>query len=221
MPLFSRILGISKNEVADVQNKSLLVALSGIPADTGDVASFPFVKPLSVNNDGVTFDFETLDGSTNPIDAFTQSESQFDIYITTVNIIIEGESSAALDRFGSLIGGLPEGILTFFENDGVRIPISEIPLRTNIDFLRVGTQSPEFGVDDSAWRIQLSGLGNANKAYNPVWDMIRLSSGYGMRLVAGEDQKMGITIQDDLTGVEIQKFNISISGFKAPTLRTK
>lgn len=219
MPINSFIIGKRNREPADVQNSSLLVSVSNIPADTGDILALPFVSPLSINNDGQTFDLR-VDGTTNPVDAFIGSEDELDVYITTVNIIIEGDSTATLNQFAGVLP-LTNGILTYFENDGIRTPISSVPLRSNLDFVRIGTLTPHFGADDTAWRAQLSGLGNSNKAYNPVWDMARLSAGFGTRLVAGEDQKLGITIQDDLTVAGIESFTITLAGFKAPTRRTK
>lgn len=216
--LLNRIVGAGNREPADVQNNALSVSLSNIPADTGDIITLPFVQPVSINNDGVSFDLR-VDGTVDPVDAFILSDKDFDTYITAANIIIEGQSAATLQDFGSVSGGLTNGILTYFENDGVRIPISSVPLKRNIDFLRVGTLTPTFGQDDSAWRIQLSGTGNSNKTYNPVWDLKRLSAGLGARLIAGEDQKLGITIQDDLTVAGVQGFSITLLGFRSPVRR--
>jgi len=211
MPTPTNIVG-KNNEVAGVQEGALVVTNIPVPASTdSDLIIVPLVINVSVDGAGVVFDLN-LDGSSTPIDALIQADSDGDIYIKTINIIIEDTGNIFLEDFGGIAGGLSNGIDTFIEARGVRFPISKRPLFTNFDMVRVGTLTPPVGADDTAFRIKQR-QGSGDTLYNPVWDMTRLSSGdLGIRLAANTNQKIGITINDNLTS--LVSFNMVMTGFK-------
>lgn len=205
----------SEGKTASVIDRGIAISPTPIPrpADKNFIQR-PFVIALSTDGSGigVETDLSLIVGSlADPVDAFVQARPDGDIYFTTVNIFVEGSGNISLEDFGDISGGLVNGLGSFIENEGVKTPITEIPLRTNISLIRFGTLTPGLGGDDTAFRgKQAQGAGDT--FYNPVWDLKRLSAGgEGVVLAAGTNQRMGVTIQDDMTS--LISFDILFEGY--------
>lgn len=196
-------------------DRGLVTTPNPIPAPSnGELMQIPFIQALSTDGSGTGIEIDLrLNGSlASPIDAFIGAVSNADIYIKTANIFIEDNATLILQDFGAIADGLTNGLNTFIESEGVKFPITKQPILTNLDLTRIGTKTPTLGSDDSAFRIKVAGQGNSNSAYNPVWDFTLLAAGTeGVILPAGTNRKLGITINDDLTGLEA--FNIIMSGY--------
>lgn len=188
------------------------LVVSNIPVPSPSNIKFiqiPFIENLSINGDGVSFDLR-VDGSVTPIDAFLEARSDGDLYIKTANIIVEDAGNIALEDFGAL-PALTNGIDTFIENEGIRFNITKQPIKNNFDMIRIGTLTPAVGADDTAFRIKQR-LGVGDTLYNPVWDFTRLAGGTeGIRLASNTKQRLGITINDDLT--TLTSFNMVLTGY--------
>ena len=196
-------------EVADVQDRGLVVTMNPFPAVNENVIQVPLIRTVTVGGDGVTNNL-IVDGSVDNIDAFVQAEDDGDIYLTTVNLIIEDNLTIFLDWFGGITAGLANGIVTFYEVEGVKTPISDVPILTNLDAISIGTLTKAFGEEEKAYRVKFDAT--SNTAYLPVWDLTRLSSGQGLLLRAGTKEKFGITIRDDLS--PLVQFRMSAIGYK-------
>jgi len=194
-----------------VVDEGLVVTRNPVLAPASkDFTQVPFVMNLAVDGDGA-IDLRQ-DGSTTAIDAFIEARSDGDLYIEIANLFIEGAGNIDLNQFGG-IAALTNGIETFVESEGTKIPITQVPILTNIDMIRIGTLTQGLGEDATAFRGKQA-LGVGNTFYNPVWDLTKLSSGNeGIVLAAGTNQRLGITINDDLTGVALTAFNIIMIGY--------
>lgn len=199
-------------DIAEVFDNALAVTQIPAPVSTSEVLTLPYVQFMTVNGDRETSDLN-LDGSTNPITAFIESENDADIYIKELKIVVVDSPALNLSDFGAISGGLANGLVPYFENKGVRLAVSERPIKTNFELLRIGSKSPAFGNDDTAYRIQGAKGGGADYAYFSAWDMTALSAGdLGVRLSAGQGQKLGVVIQDDL--LPLTAFDILCIGYR-------
>jgi len=205
MPLDVRIVG-EKAGFADVQDKAQLTSIVPYPPINVDNKIVPFFGRLTMNGDGITSEL-TVDGSMTPIDAFIGPPVDGDLYITTANVLIADSGAISLNRFGAATA-LTNGINFFVETQNKRLNIS-VGLKTNFDFIRIGTLTVGTGGKNDAY--QLSNTDPANDdGYNPILDFTRASP-IGIRLRRDTQDKLGICINDDLTG--IATFNIGITGF--------
>jgi hypothetical protein len=173
-----------------------------------DITATPFIRFLTINNDGATNNLN-VDGSVISIDAYVEGNNFGDFYITTANIVIADDSPLNLNGFG----GLPEltnGVQFFYQTASDSIPVA-FSLTTNYDMIRLGTLTHPIGGKTDAY--QISKVDSAgNDGYNPIWDLARYSPfGLGLRLRKNTKDRIGITIRDDLTG--LSSFNMVVSGF--------
>lgn len=202
----------TNNEVAQVAEGGLVVTSTPAPAATLDTITSPYIGFMTPTGLGGDEDL-TLDGSTTEIDVFIEAENDADIYIKEIKVLVVDNAVLALTDFGAIATGLTNGLLPFYRNKGVDISFTERPLFTNFDILRVGSKSPEFGVDDTAWRIKGAKGGGSDYAYLGVWDMTQVSPGnVGIRLVANSGQRLGVKIRDDLT--TLTSFEILCIGYR-------
>ena len=196
-----------KSGFADVQDKGVLVSVLPYPPLDVDDKIIPFFGALTVDGDGVTTSL-SVNGSVTPVDAFIGPPIIGDLYLTTANILISDSGAIALNKFGSINGGLLNGINFFNESANERLDIS-IALKTNFDFIRIGTLTVGTGGKTDAYQLAAANTDN-DDGYNPVLDFTRVSP-IGIRLRADTKDKLGICINDDLTSVNT--FNIVITGF--------
>jgi len=200
-----RVKGDNKG-FAEVQDKALIVSVLPYPPLDVENKILPFIGTLTVNGDGVTNDL-TVDGSVVPVDAFIGPPVTGDLYITTANILIADSGAVALNAFGSGLA-LTNGINFFIETANERVDIS-IGLKSNFDFIRVGTLTQGTGSKVDAYQLAKTDASN-NDGYNPVLDFTNTSP-HGIRLRKDTLDKIGICINDNLTAVAT--FNILISGY--------
>ena len=213
MSLFARIIGKNKQQ-ADVVEGGLLVSAQAAPSPVDEQVMIPYAEVMTLNNDGETMNLN-VDGSATSVRAYIEAESGVDIYIKQVSILVEavvGGNGMQLNMFGGIVGGLTEGLVPFLESKNVLHPISERPIKTNFDLVRIGSLTPAIGVDDSAFRIK-NGKTSASWGYLSRWDVTQLSSGTdGLPLQANTKQKFGVIIQDDL--LSLGALEIFVLGFR-------
>ena len=204
----------SKRQEAKISEGGLLVTPNAAPAPIDDQVVLPLARIMFLDNDGVTNNLN-VDGSVNERMAYIQAEPNHDIYIKQVSIIVEatsGGSGTQLNMFGGIIDGLDVGLKPFFENENVRLSVSERPIKTNFDLIRLGSLSPNIGADETAFRIK-NGKTTNSYGYLSRWDTTQLSSGNeGFALKAGTKQRFGLAISDDLTSLDA--FEIFVIGFR-------
>lgn len=189
-----------------IKDEALLVSVLPYPPAGVAGKTLPFTGALTVNGDGITIDLN-VDGSTIPIDAFIGPPVTGDLYLTTANVLIADNGAVALNKFGSQ-SSLTNGISFFIETENKRTSIG-LSLKSNFDFIRVGTLTQGTGGKTDAYQLANTDSAN-NDGYNPVLDF-RSVSPTGIRLRKDTLDKIGIEISDDLTGVAT--FNVLINGY--------
>lgn len=200
-----KILGDNTQGYAHVEDQGLLVSVLQYPPLAVKNLEIPFFAQMTINGDGVTSDL-TVNGSVVPVEAFVKSSSRGDIYISTANVLIADTGAVALNKFGAKVA-LTNGLKFFVSTENEKIDIS-IDLKTNHDFIRIGTLTVGIGSKVDAY--QLANLDPANDdGYNPIIDLTRIS-GQGIRLRQNTNDNFGITINDDLSLVST--FNILLTG---------
>ena len=195
------------SDTAQLEDGGVLTSILPYPPLNVENKVIPFVGNLTLNGDGVTSSL-SVDGSTINVDAFIGPPVFGDLYLTSANILIGDSGVLKLNTFGSIAGGLTNGVDFFIENANQRVVFASA-LKTNFDFIRVGTLTQGLGGKNDAY--QMSNATPANEdAYNPIIDFTLISPG-GVRLRKDTLDKLGIIIKDDITSVSL--FNILINGY--------
>lgn len=204
-------------DTASIQNAALTV--TQIPSPNGNQITIPFVQPLTIQGDGVTTNLK-VDGSTNNIRAFIESESDGDVYVTQINAVILGTiggGNALLSDFAAVTGGLTNGCVLFAEIEGNIIEYTEVDLKTNFQWVSLGSLTASLGEDAAAFRVQNVIPGNNSFGYIPRLDMKELAPPFGIRLKSRGSDQLGIIIRDDLTVATVSAFQLTAIGFKIIT----
>lgn len=204
--MIKTLLSGKRAEVANVEDEALLVHVVPHPPLVAENRSFPFFGSFTVNGDGVTENLN-VDGSVNPVEAFLGSVPDGDIYIQTANVLIADSGVVSLNRFGGA-SELTNGVNLFFDLQNDRTTVMQ-PFKSNFDFIRAGTLTEGTGGKNDAYQLANADASN-NDGYNPVLDLTRVSQ-QGVRLRRDEGDRIGIIINDDLTGVST--FEIRVTGF--------
>ncbi len=120
-----------------------------------------------------------------------------DRYIKTVQFTIV-DQNATLTQFGN-IGALSDPILFAWDRLGETVLLAS--MISNYDHVRLSGGDPPFGTGTAAF-IANNVQGNS-EAYLPIVDFQRIFGlPWGIRLAAGSDEVLRITIQDDTSGVD-------------------
>lgn len=205
------------NQTVEIQSSALSVTQFTPPSDEQII--IPFVRPFTIGGDGVTSSLK-VDGSTNPVDAFIGADADGDIFITELNVVllgVTGGSNSLLSDFAAITGGLTNGCILFRNIKGTINEFREFPIKTNFNWVTVGTLTAPVGVDSAAFRLKDVLPGNNSFGYNPRLDMRAINPPFGLRLAALSADRLGIIIQDDLTVADVSAYVINAIGFKKLT----
>ncbi len=167
---------------------------TGLPPFGNTVQAIPFSVFFS-DVDGETE--MAVDGSVDPVFFEIRPDTDRDRYIKTVQFTIV-DQNATLTQFGN-IGALDFPIL--FEWDRLGETVLLATMISNYDHVRLSGGDPPFGDGTASFRA--SNVLGTSEAYLPVLDFQRMFGlPWGIRLGAGSDEVLRITIQDDITGVD-------------------
>lgn len=192
---------------------SLHVAITPEPPETDEILSAPFATWVTLNGiyfiDGGVNDLRVNGSLASPIEAYVAARQQGDLYLTSLNILISA-TTLTMNRFGDINNGLTNGIIFFYESPLGRIE-SPVVIKTNFDLFRFSPdKAAALGSKNDAFQIANAVL--LQDAYLPIIDLRQFSpSGYGVRLRQNQEDKIGISIRDDLT--TLGGFNIFAGGY--------
>jgi len=167
---------------------------TGLPPFGNTVQAIPFNEFFS-DLDGVT-DMR-VDGSVIPEFFEIRPDTDRDRYIKTIQFTIV-DQNATLTQFGN-IGNLTNG--TLFEWDRLGETVELATMISNYDHVRLAGGQPAFGDGTASFRA--SNVLGTSEAYIPLLDFqLIFGLPWGIRLAAGSDEVLRITVRDDVTGVD-------------------
>lgn len=189
------------------------------PPVDGDQIIQLYVRPLTLNNDGVTTDMK-VNGSVTPQEFYIEAEVGFDIYVNSVSFFIAAELTLAdLGEFAGIVA-LTNGCQLIYESTETGNIIVGDDLKTNFDLLRMATMNPNFGlVSNAAFKI-IQAFSNQDDGYLFI---VKFSDygyeteyGGGLRLRANTSDRLVFKIRDNLnlTPSQISSFNGIAYGFR-------
>jgi hypothetical protein len=155
-----------------------------------------------------------VDGSTVPQDFYISASQDYDIWVKYISSEISDTSGLTLNNFGGL-SALTNGVqwIWFNQQEG-EYELHE-GIKTNKEFIRIGTDTAAIGTGSDAFLADVQG-GGAQKSYFPSID---LKEGYGLpygiRLRQGSTDKIIFRVRDNLAGLSV--FNIVAYGVRVST----
>ena len=153
-----------------------------------------FLKELS---NGITSDM-SVNGSVTPVDFFVQPPVDEVWYIAKWMLYLQDGKGFDITTWGSN-GALTNGLDLKVEVNGVTVNQLDFPVKHNGDIARI------------AYDMQLHEFGNGDDILTAQWSFTEM--GQFLRLDGATNDKLIVTVQDDLTGITTQ--HIHIQGFKA------
>jgi len=154
----------------------------------------------SVFADSGSTESMAVDGSGTSVEYFVSPTAGFDSYIKVISVIIGDGGSPALNKFGAL-AALANGVEIFLDTQDLGTAIVHGGIKTNLEFIRLGTLTGAIGTGTDAYLADVSG-GSTEKSYLPTIDFAQtFGLQYGVRLRKSSEDKMVIRINDDLTGL--------------------
>jgi len=168
---------------------------TGLPPFGNTVQAIPFQGFFS-DQAGLT-DMRVVGSLADPVFFEIRPDTDRDRYIKTVQFTIV-DAQATLNRFG-FITALVNGVL--FEWDRLGETVELAVMRTNYDHVRLAGGQPAFGTGTNAF--QASNVISTSEAYLPMLDFqLVFGLPWGIRLAAGSDEVLRITVRDDTTAVD-------------------
>lgn len=152
-----------------------------------------FLKELS---NGITSDM-SVNGSVTPVDFFVQPPVGEIWYISNWMLYLQDAKGFDITTWGSN-GALTNGLGLKVEVDGNVVNQLDFPVKTNGDVARI------------AYNMQLYAFGNGDDVLTAKWSFKDM--GQLLRLNGATNDKLIVTINDDLTGISNQY--IHVQGFK-------
>lgn len=194
---------------------ALSVVVHPHPPRNETIDALPFRQYFTANGMANGSNDMRVNGSITPKDYYIAASEIYDIYIGYVSVEIGDGGSPNLNKFGNLTA-LTNGIeWIWFNNREGEYELHE-GIKTNKEFIRLGTDSAGFGDGVNAFLADVSG-GASEKSYLPNIDL-KESFGlpWGIRLRKATEDKLIFRINDDLTTLttlNILAYGIRLNGF--------
>jgi hypothetical protein len=184
------------------EERVLQVINHGHPPKSETLFAIPFRERFKDIAD--SFDM-AVNGSVTEVDFKINAINNKDIYLRSLSVLIGDGGSPALNKFGNL-SALTNGVEIVYSTarDG-EIIIHE-GIKTNLEFIRIGVDTPAIGTGTDAFLADVSG-GGTEKSYIPTID-IQETFGlpFGLKLRQGTSDFISFRVRDDLS--TITTFNI-------------
>lgn len=194
---------------------AMSVVLHPHPPRAEVIEALPFRQYFTDNGKATGSNNMIVNGSVNSVDFYISAVPDFDIYVKYISAEIGDSGTPALNKFGALTA-LPNGIEWIWFNQSQGEYQLHEGIKTNKEFIRIGTDSAGFGDGVNAFLADTSG-GGTEKSYLPNID-ISESYGlpWGLHLRRGTNDKIIFRIKDNLSGLttfNIVAFGIRLDGF--------
>lgn len=203
-----RLKGASGNIQEVDDHGAASVVVHPYPASGLPIIEFPFVDNFKDSNGSSSL---AVNGSSTNVVFSISAVSDYDIYISEIQIIIADTGTLALNKFGDL-SALTNGVRCLWNVN----PEGSVVLSDNMkmvrDFIQFGNATIGFGDGVNAFLADVSG-GGTEKAYLPAVDFTKkFGMRDGLKLTRGSSDSITFIVRDDLTG--LTAFNITANGKK-------
>lgn len=148
-----------------------------------------------------------VDGSTTAVKFYTESDTEDDIYITRMNLLLGYGASAPLYDFADSGDPLTNGI-TFGYTNSFGQDTAIATLKTMYDILLFSLSEK---IIPTAWELRNLGAVNDYGILAAI-DLVRAVPPYGIQLKGGTNQQIYMQINDDCTDADL--FEVIAIGFK-------
>jgi hypothetical protein len=175
-----------------------------IPAPPSGIAqqALPFAEYIKL--DGTGTNSFIADGSSVNKDFHIAAKS-YDVYVNTLVFEI-ADAGALLNQFGS-ITALTNGFDFYYFNQANGKYVIETAIKSNYDFIKLANFQPAFGSGSSAFQLT-NPIGPA-EAYVGVIDLEDVFGlPWGLKLRANSTDRIGFTLKDNLTGVDVMTVKV-------------
>lgn len=133
-----------------------------------------------------------------PLDFYISANQNYDIYIKQISVVIGDDGSPALNKYGA-IGALTNGVQWVYQNQAEGEYELHDGIKTNLEFIRIGTDTGAIGTGVDAYLADVTG-GGTEKSYLPMIDLAEtFGMPWGVRLVKGSEDKLIFRVRDDLS----------------------
>jgi hypothetical protein len=178
------------------------------PHPPKDDADHPIPFRQYAKNSAGAFDMR-VDGSTTPQEFYVEPAPERNLYVGRIDFLVS-DASATLDKFGALTA-LTNGVKVEWVTDDFGTVEVHDGLKTNFDFIRLSGGKPSFG--DGATAFRANNMSGSSEGYLASVDLDEIfGTQWGLRLRKGTLDRLVITIQDDITGVD--QFDAVIYGLE-------
>ncbi len=168
---------------------------TGLPPFGNTVQAIPFSEFFT--DEAGSSNMAIVGTLADPVFFEIRPDTDRDRYIKTVAFSI-ADQNATLSQFGN-IGALTDGVLFEWDRQGETVLLAD--MISNYDHVRLSGGDPAFGDGTAAFRA--SNVVGISEAYIPVLDFQRMFGlPWGIRLAAGSDEVLRITVRDDTSGVD-------------------
>jgi len=202
MSIKSQIIGRNNEHSLNIgEEGAASVVVHPHPPINEDVTALPF-RSYFLNNGS---NLMNVNGAVTSVDFTIEASQEYDVYIKYISAEIGDTGSPNLNSFGARVA-LTNGVGWYwFNQDEGEYELHE-GIKTNKQFIRIGTDSAGFGDGVNAFLADVSG-GASEKSYLPAIDLAE-SYGlpWGFRLKKGSTDKIIFRVQDNLA--TLTTFNI-------------
>lgn len=151
---------------------------------------------LTLNGDGTTIDARVTGTLASPISFLVAAEPGFDIYITSLSIVVAG-AGLTLARFGGQ-AALTNGLRFYYEGPNGQITIGN-DIKTSFDIVRLCQGTPAF-TDPSSGAFIAANVAGSSEALFQSLDFTKVFGlAYGVRLNTSSVNKIVLQVRDTIT----------------------
>ena len=195
-----RIKGAENDQVVKVKDEALIVnSLTYPPKLPNRIRPYrAYLKNSSDSND------MGVDGSVTNQEFFITADTDNDVYIRELNVVIGYGTASQLNKFAD-VTALTNGVELYFDDRFGKQVIHD-GLKANSDFIRLANAS----VFSGSWESRHLGATNDYGMLLTI-DLSRFSPGLGIKLDAGTNEKLAMVIRDNCNDADT--FNVIAHGF--------
>ena len=206
-----QIVGANGKILQIGEEGSIDVSVHTHPPLNEEIESLPFRQYFTDNGSSTGSSDMAINGSTTPTEFYIKASKDYDIYIKYVSVEIGDGGSPNLNSFGAL-SALTTGVQFFWDTQQEPYYVLHEGIKTNKEFIRIGTDTAAIGTGADAFLADVSG-GGSEKSYFPAMDIKELYGlPWGLRLRKGTLDRLLFKINDNLTG--LSTFNAIATGIR-------